>query len=355
MPRGKPLPLTKEILYQENHINNLTPQKIAEKYNLNYDTVRKLFKRFDIERKPICDKCGTTEDICTQDRKGKLQKYNLCLSCLSKIRRETCPSSEEQKQKIKKYWQNASKEKTEERSKKQKETLKNVPIEIQQQRNKGRAKKIKERNLTPEYKEKLSKNKKLWWKNLTKEKQENYAKEWTKLRMEKFYSLPIEIQKQKTKERTEKANETKRNWTTEQKKEFGGKISEGNLKRFLKYKEEGTFSSQEEKNCFEYIKQNIDPKVQTQIKYSKWIIDFYLPKYGQYLQMDGRFWHGIGIEKEKILKYGKLGESILKTIEKDKKQNETIPNLVRINDDEFRKNPELIMERIKNKMKEFAA
>jgi hypothetical protein len=45
-----------------------------------------------------------------------------------------------------------------------------------------------------------------------------------------------------------------------------------------------------------------------------------------------------------------LGKAIFKTKEKDLEQNKTIYNLVRITDEEFRKDPKILDEKIKPKI-----
>lgn len=93
----------------------------------------------------------------------------------------------------------------------------------------------------------------------------------------------------------------------------------------------GSFkTSSEEMALLEYLKQ-IDSETETQKLHpiTRSVIDFYLPKYDLWAQYDGSYWHNEGKSGD-----GPQAESIKKIIERDKMQNEMIPNLIRFKSDE---------------------
>ena len=102
-------------------------------------------------------------------------------------------------------------------------------------------------------------------------------------------------------------------------------------------KKNGTYGKSKKEDAFhEFFKFNFDENVERQARYDQWSIDFYSPKYNMYIQFDGDYWHGYLNTPEELQK-SKQGRVILGTIERDKLQNQTIPNLIRIKESEFDK------------------
>ena len=104
----------------------------------------------------------------------------------------------------------------------------------------------------------------------------------------------------------------------------------------------------EDKFC-KFIVENFDPDIKQSVVYpenKKWIIDFYSKKYDLWIQFDGDYWHGRFVNERKETERNKR---IRKIIEKDKKQIEFIPNLIRVWESDFINDAEKVLERLKNK------
>lgn len=91
--------------------------------------------------------------------------------------------------------------------------------------------------------------------------------------------------------------------------------------------------SKEEKEFYNLLL-NIDPSaIHHEVHPEfKWEIDYYLPKFNLWVQFDGEYWHG----KINSKGDGPRSRAIRDIIERDKLQNEKIPNLVRFWADEVR-------------------
>ena len=188
------------------------------------------------------------------------------------------------------------------------------------------------------------------WDNKTDKEREQFSKSVSGGLQAFFENMTEKEHKVYMNNIVQKGAETRANWTEEQKSENSRKISEANLRKMERHAKTGRcFQSQVEIDCFEYIKQNVDPNIDHQKRYGDWMIDFYSPKYDLYIQLDGIFWHGLANYKDEFLETD-LGKAILKTKEKDELQNKTIKNLVRITDEEFRLDPKILDNRIKPKI-----
>ncbi len=100
-------------------------------------------------------------------------------------------------------------------------------------------------------------------------------------------------------------------------------------------KNNNSFSlSDEEIAFYEYLKE-IDPYAEHQVTHptSKFIIDYYSPKFNLWIQYDGDYWHG----RIPFTKSTPRTEHIIETMERDKIQNENIPNLIRFWDSDVKK------------------
>jgi len=99
-------------------------------------------------------------------------------------------------------------------------------------------------------------------------------------------------------------------------------------------KENNSFSmSEEELEFYDYLKE-LDPYVEHQVRHphAEYIFDFYSPKFNLWIQYDGDYWHGRNIS----LKDTPRVSHILGTMERDKIQNDSVPNLVRFWDSDVK-------------------
>jgi len=87
-----------------------------------------------------------------------------------------------------------------------------------------------------------------------------------------------------------------------------------------------------ETSFFENVIKKIDIKAERNKLHCGFIIDFYLPSYDIFLEMDGDYWHG----KLPFKEDSETGKKILKTMKRDKIQNNIIHNLVRVTELEAR-------------------
>ena len=110
-------------------------------------------------------------------------------------------------------------------------------------------------------------------------------------------------------------------------------------------------SSKSEKQCLNYLKKNVDKNIKYQVNYKNFLVDFYSPLYKVYIEFDGDYWHGYTKSKEELQKT-KQGKNILKAVKKDELKNKIIPNLIRIRESNFLKNPIILKEKIKTFIRE---
>lgn len=94
-------------------------------------------------------------------------------------------------------------------------------------------------------------------------------------------------------------------------------------------------TSKQETQLFQILKENWDPNLDPHPIKDKFILDIYSPKYDLYIQFDGDYWHGKLHTPEELAKT-KQGKVILETVKRDQVQNQTIPNLIRIRESEFK-------------------
>ena len=343
-------------------------------------------------KEKMCKDCGTTENLKTRKMKtGRIFIINICHKCYSKKISETTKEamsnlSDEKRQKCNNAFLNAWKNKTEKEKQeiinKRIETQKNNP-EIETCRRekisnfwenmsneelneiKEKRKKIRD-NLTKEQKQIESKNKseaiKKWlydekhgleywskksegiWETFSEQKQ----KEIIKLRVEGIKNFWENCGENYKKEFGNRISVTLKNRTEEEIKIWKEKISIAAINNIIRLSKEHKSSiSKGEKICLAFIKENIDENVQHQVKYNNWAIDFYLPKYDLYIQYDGDFWHGYLNTTGELEKFP-IGRGILGSIERDKRQNNSIKNLIRIRESEFKENPYKLIDKINN-------
>jgi len=346
-----------------------------------------------------CKYCGTTENLCTRTMKTKqVFILNICHSCrsnlISKTTKkamaelpsekkekcytafknfwETCPDDKKQeilekrgnaikesdktnnrKEKISEYWKTCDESVIKERIKKQLETFNNKTLE---ERNKTKEK--QKESLLKYHESEIGKAKHeervlhstLIWANKTDIEKEEINKKRS-LIMKKNYDTLSAQEKEEYRQRISKSINSMSNEAKQQKSE---KISLANIKRIERDIANGTHrTSKVEVRCLEYIKENIDENIQYQVTYKHnhngknryWIMDFYLPKFDLYVNLDGLYWHG-HLNTDEELKETKIGKALLKCKEKDILQNQVIDNLVRISDIEFNKNPFLLNQAI---------
>ena len=89
--------------------------------------------------------------------------------------------------------------------------------------------------------------------------------------------------------------------------------------------------SKREDLFYKYLQQFIDFNIKRHVFYRGFNIDFYSPAYDIYIQFDGDYWHGyLGVDERT-----EQGRYIKKVVERDKKQNKLIDNLIRIRESEF--------------------
>ena len=104
-------------------------------------------------------------------------------------------------------------------------------------------------------------------------------------------------------------------------------LKEIRAKGFAVMKKNKSFNkSKEELKFWEFLKE-FDPETEHHVEHPELhhIIDFYLPKFNLWVQYDGTYWHG----KVKRINVTRQALKILKTMDRDKLQNENIPNLIR--------------------------
>ena len=114
-------------------------------------------------------------------------------------------------------------------------------------------------------------------------------------------------------------------------------------KSFCKSKEEIKFMS--------YLK-IYDPNIETHVEHPiiKNVMDYYMPNYNLWVQYDGVYWHGKLIRNQLT----RHAIKIKKTMERDKYQNEHVPNLIRFwsDDVKFAEKNDSIQNLIERKIKE---
>lgn len=117
--------------------------------------------------------------------------------------------------------------------------------------------------------------------------------------------------------------------------EYSLQSKEVREKGYITSKKNKSFSkSLEENNFLSYLK-IIDSKTEHHVKHPILgnVIDFFMPEYNIWVQYDGIYWHG----KIKRKNCSRHTLKIQKTIERDKYQNEHIPNLIRFWSDDVLK------------------
>ena len=166
----------------------------------------------------------------------------------------------------------------------------------------------------------------------------NQGKEFHSKSAKSFW---LNATEEERKNRSEKRSNSIRNRSEEKRIEVASK-RHATLKKNNRYGR-----SQIENECHEYIIKNIDKDVIRQRVCNGYAMDFYLPLYDLNIQLDGVFWHGKLHSLEQIQKMKKFGKQIIATMKNDIIQNETILNLIRISDEEFKLNPKIIIDKIK--------
>jgi hypothetical protein len=336
-----------------------------------------------------CKYCGTIENLCTRTMKtGQVFILNICKECHSSLiskttkkamselpedKKEKCQNAfknfwetctEEQKQKIlekrsnsikesdktnnrkekiSEYWKTCDNSIIEEKTKKQLETINNKTEEERNQTKEKQSISMSFYCQSDDGKEQRSKSSKKMWSSKSEEEKEEINKKRS-ISYKESYSL---LSKEEKEIRSQNMKTVMLNLPEETKKRRSEKLSIANVKRIERAIFNRTHrTSKVEVKCLEYIRENIDENVQYQVTYKHnhdgrnryWIMDFYLPKFDLYVNLDGVYWHGHSTTNEK-LKETKMGKAILKCKEKDILQNQVIDNLVRISDVEFNKNP----------------
>jgi hypothetical protein len=254
------------------------------------------------------------------------------------------PKNEERCRKIGDYWINASDEIIDNRTEKARKTLDSRTDEEKEYYRKRKSE-ANFKSWKENKEQRLNKYRKTWDLKSKEEKENIIYKRlsgWRKFSKEIYPNMNIEEKYEFNKPKIEKWKNTRSNWTVRQRQSNSNKIRETILIRLQSNKK---FQSKVERRCLEYIKINIDENINYQKRYNNWMIDFYSPKLDLYIQMDGVYWHGLLSTDEEYSK-SKCGLAILKTKEKDKLQNQIIPNLIRITDEEFNKDPFLLEEKI---------
>lgn len=128
------------------------------------------------------------------------------------------------------------------------------------------------------------------------------------------------------------------------------------VKKYLGMRKKGYFhSSKGEDQFLDYLRE-IDPytvshKLHPVLKH---VIDYYMHEYDMWVQYDGSYWHG----KTERPKEGPQSKNIEKIIERDRLQNEVIPNLLRFDEKEVNEAANrtdvltFIKERLLNKLRD---
>ena len=116
---------------------------------------------------------------------------------------------------------------------------------------------------------------------------------------------------------------------------------------FLMTKQNSGRISKVELICLALLEKNFDV-VEHQKRTGEWLIDFYIPSIDVYVQIDGTFWHGLDGLYLTLPKSSPRRQKVEKRIAIDKQQNEAIKRLIRISDKDFKKRPEILLEKIYN-------
>lgn len=262
------------------------------------------------------------------------------------------PKEPERKRKISEFQQNMSQEEKDRRHEKTLQTLENLSEQVKEERRKRKSDASKRNWESKEYKIKQVNSTKITLANRTKEEKQENSKNRSIGHKNFLLSLTEEERKDYEKRKLDKFYQTinSEKWKSTTGRKVSERVREQNLKRLEENAKTGKcFQSKAEKSCLDYIKSKIDPNVDYQKRYGNWMIDFYLPKYDLYVQFDGVFWHGLSEYKEGFFETP-MGKAILKTKEKDRKQDEQICNLIRITDIEFKQNPLNLDNKIKPKV-----
>lgn len=106
-------------------------------------------------------------------------------------------------------------------------------------------------------------------------------------------------------------------------------------KRYKTLKDKNKFSvSQGEKILYSFLLDiDSDTLYQQLHPVYKWNIDFYMPNFDIWVQYDGTYWHGKNFKENN----DRHSPQIKKIMEKDKKQKDSIPNLLRFWEDDVKK------------------
>lgn len=120
-------------------------------------------------------------------------------------------------------------------------------------------------------------------------------------------------------------------------------------------KKNGTYAASKIEKQFGNLLNNFfgAENVEYQIQIKNWIIDFYVKPLDLYIQFDGIYWHGLDRPIEKIKEFQTIrDETIFRIWQKDREQEQWFITqglrLIRITDQEFKQNPELILEMVTN-------
>jgi len=274
--------------------------------------------------------------------KSEEEKKEICIKRGKAI--TNSPLNNNRKKKLSVYWGNAPKEVIDNRTKKAQETIKNnsVLYELEKFVNKSNTTHIISKN--PKTKKKKSTAQKKKWEELSLEKKEKKLDELrisSSIWWETASKEQLENRKKKHLNSIKiRTPEKEKNWSIGAQKAFMTKHKNGSSK-----------ISKGELKCLNYIKENIDSEIQHQVPYNNWVIDFYSPKFNLYIQFDGIVWHGL--KETEALKKSKLWDAIIKNREKDRMQDQTIFNLIRITDEEFYKNSKIVEDKIYEKLKSY--
>lgn len=338
-----------------------------------------------------CKKCGTFDNLRTRNIKGKLFQQNICKDCFSqqasiatkkaqsqyseekqkeisnlikqghnkRTEEEKRITSEKQSKSIKEYDKDGKrakkisdyhknmtlKEKTILKNK-QKQGHKNIPKTLKEEQNKNRSKALK-KIWSCMSQEELQKRSRNLSKNILESDKTNNRGEKISKALQKYNKS---LTKKERKYRSERQKKAWKDIPDTRKKEINAYRKKVNIKIFKKRIKEGTHkTSKIELTCLDYIKENLDENVQYQVHYKyqnrNWFIDFYLPKFDVYIQLDGVYWHGHLLSEVELQKT-RQGKVILKTKEKDLLQNKIIQNLIRVSDIEFKNKPYILEKTI---------
>lgn len=141
----------------------------------------------------------------------------------------------------------------------------------------------------------------------------------------------------------------KKNWANLSKEE---KYRRTLLYRHAYFIKNGVKYSKVELECYNYLKQTY-PNIIHHKEVGTYVFDFYIPEYNLLINFDGSFWHTYNGKIKNLKDYFnvrkfRVGRSVIKCMKRDRIQNKLYKNLVRITDLEFKKNPQLILDRINN-------